>query len=152
MSVFGELVIPDEVPPICAGAGQPTGQTVTPSESPPLEGAKQEDAEEATNNAPAQSKGSVSMEQYFDHLFDDVIDDTNEKDENDAVDSNISSDPKNFDTAAPQDLVEENGESTVKADQQPAILPLAPVPRSAKAKKTRFKAKPMAKKGGMGKI
>lgn len=91
------------------------------------------------------------MEQYFDHLFDDVIDDTNEKDENDAVDSNISSDPKNFDTAAPQDLVEENGESTVKADQQPAILPLAPVPRSAKAKKTRFKAKPMAKKGGMGK-
>ena len=90
------------------------------------------------------------MEQYFDHLFDDVVDDTNEKDEENAIESNSSSDPKNFDTAAPQDLAEESG-STEKADKQPAILPLAPVARNAKAKKTRFKAKPMAKKGGMGK-
>jgi len=151
LSVFGELVIPDEVPQICAGAGEPTGQAVTPSESPPLEGAKQEDSEAATNSAPSQSKGSVSMEQYFDHLFDDVVDGTNEKDEENAIESNSSSDPKNFDTAAPRDLAEETRESTKKADKQPAILPLAPVARNAKAKKTRFKAKPMAKKGGMGK-
>ncbi|KAL3804524.1 hypothetical protein HJC23_002563 [Cyclotella cryptica] len=149
LSVFGELVIPDEVPQICAGAGQPTGQTVTPSESPPLEGAKQEDAEEAANGATSQSKGSVSMEQYFDHLFDDAVDDTNEKDQENAIDSNNSLDPKNSDTAAPQDLLKKSEGSKEELERQPAILPLAPVARNAKVKKTRFKAKPMAKKGGI---
>lgn len=151
LSVFGELVIPDEVPQICAGAGQPTGQTVTPSETPPLEGAKHEDAEEATNVVPSQSKGKVSMEQYFDHLFDDAVDEYDEEEDKKTMDSNNSSDANKCDTAAPQDLMEETGGSMEEVEKQPAILPLAPVARNAKVKKTRFKAKPMAKKGGIGK-